>query len=66
MTDDALLDVPSSRRMLGNVGNTLFYSLLRDQKIKAVKLGRRTFCKRSDLQAYLDSLEPYSANGGRG
>lgn len=60
MNTDHLLDTIAARQMLGGIGHTKFYQLLKDGDLRAVKIGRRTFCRRSDLQVYLDSLKSYN------
>lgn len=42
-------------RFLG-IGQTFFYQLLKDRRLKARKLGRRTIVFREDIDAFLASL----------
>lgn len=60
---DELLSVKESRRAL-NVGQTKFYVLLNSKQLKAYKVGSRTFCKRSDIEAYINSLPAYNSTVG--
>lgn len=59
MDNERLYDVPTTRTIIGGIGLTAFYALLRDGHLKAVKMGRRTFCRGRDIQEYLDTLESY-------
>ncbi len=61
MQHDELLDKDQARKVLGGIGNTKFYQLLASGEVAACKIGRRTFCRRSELERYLASLPAYKA-----
>lgn len=52
--------VPDARHILGDIGNTSFYKLIRDGKLAIAKIGRRTVILDSELQRFVDEL----AQGG--
>lgn len=64
MNPDHLYDATETRQALGKIGLTKFYELLKSGQLKAVKVGRRTFCRGRDIQDYLDGLQAYPANKG--
>lgn len=59
---DELFDNDRGRHFLGGIGNTKYYSLLK-KDIKAVKIGRRTFVWRSELERYAATLPSYKSAG---
>ena len=59
MTNDELLDKNQAREALGGIGNTKFYSLLNEQKLAAVKVGKRLMVRRSEINRYISSLPAY-------
>lgn len=52
---DPLLDVPRTRRLLG-VSRSSLFELLRTGQLPAVKLGRRTLVRTSDLRRFIANL----------
>lgn len=40
------------------IGKTSLFSLLKNGKLQAVKLGSRTYVKHSAIQSYIASLQP--------
>jgi excisionase family DNA binding protein len=57
LCEDRLL---SLKTVLGDylpVGKTTLFALIKNDKLKVIKLGRRTFIRHSTVQAYIDSLE---------
>ena len=50
-------DVPTSRKILGDIGHTKFYDEVRTGKIKLVKIGKRSFCTDAELARYVEALE---------
>ena len=57
LCEDRLL---SLRIVLGDylpIGKTTLFALIKNDKLKVIKLGRRTFIRHSTVQAYIDSLE---------
>ncbi len=61
MENDELYDKPKTRKILGGIGNTKLHAILASGELKAVKIGKRTFCRRSDLDSYLASLPAYQS-----
>lgn len=59
--EEKLHDKPEARAILGGIGSTKLHQLLASKEISAVKIGRRTFFKRSELERYLASLPSYQA-----
>ncbi|MCA3362074.1 MAG: helix-turn-helix domain-containing protein [Roseomonas sp.] len=63
---DSLLDVPEATRLLG-VSRSSLFELLRTGQLPAVKLGRRTLVRTSDLRRFVANLaaaqyrQPYTA-----
>ena len=47
-----------------NLGRTSIYEQIRNGKLKARKLGKRTIVLRDDLDAFLASLEAYPTSAG--
>lgn len=52
---DPLLDVPTTERLLG-VSRSSLFELLRTGQLPAVKLGRRTLVRTSDLRRFIANL----------
>lgn len=63
---DSLLDVPEATRLLG-VSRSSLFELLRTGQLPAVKLGRRTLIRTSELRRFIANLataqyrQPYIA-----
>ncbi len=47
-------DVDEARQRLGNIGRTLFYDLIKQGKIRVVKLGNRTVVPASEIDRLLN------------
>lgn len=45
------------------VGRTTAYSLLKSGKLKALKIGRRTFIEKAAVDTWLTSLSAYKSQG---
>lgn len=56
MNTTLLVSVPEARHELGDLGNSKFYELVKQGEIKTVKIGKRTFVARSELERYVDEL----------
>ena len=56
-----LHNVPTSRRLLGNIGHTKFYELLSSGQLKAVKIGNRTFITDDEIDRYVEALKAAAA-----
>lgn len=44
-----------------NLGRTHVYQLLKRGEVKAIKIGRRTFIRREDVQTWISGLSMYPA-----
>ena len=54
---DPLIDCKQARRLLGGIGKTKFYDLVRAGELPAAtKLGRRSLWRQSEILAYIDRL----------
>lgn len=51
-----LFSEAEGREALGGLGRSKFYELIRDGEIQIVKIGRRTFVARDELERYVASL----------
>jgi excisionase family DNA binding protein len=61
-----LLDVGETTSFLGGIGRTKLYELVKSGELSPVHIGRRTFFRQSDLEAFITSLlQPYE-NGQAG
>lgn len=64
MKSDYLVSIADAQTKL-SLGKTYIYQLLAAGKIPAVKIGKRTCIRNSDLDKFIESLEPFkSRNGG--
>lgn len=50
-------------RQITGLGHTKFYEELNSGRLKARKCGRRTLIAKSDLETWLDGLQPYPVRG---
>jgi excisionase family DNA binding protein len=57
--NEELLDKKQTCEALGGLGFTKFYDLLKNGQLQAVKIGKRTMVKRSEISRYLSTLQPY-------
>jgi Helix-turn-helix domain len=48
--------VPEARALLGGIGHTTIYELMKTGQLERVNIGRRTFITAKSLVAYLDRL----------
>lgn len=51
-----LVSIPEARRLLGDIGHTTVYELIKRGEIVKVNIGRRGFITSESLEAYLDRL----------
>lgn len=51
-----LLSVEQAMETLGGIGRTTFYALVNSGDIELVKLGRRTFVTRKELERFVGTL----------
>jgi hypothetical protein len=47
--DQLLVSIPEARRLLGGIGRTLAYELIKEKRLKTVKIHRRQFVLRSSI-----------------
>jgi hypothetical protein len=57
MLQPLLVDTSTARQLLGGMGKTPFFSLLKEEKLKRVKIGNKTLVPLSSLQEYVARLE---------
>lgn len=56
-----LFDVGEARSILGGIGTTKLYELVNTGELSSVHIGRRTFFRQTDLEAFIEKLsEPES------
>ncbi len=55
LSDRRLLDVESARGYLGGISREAFYQLVRTGDLAVVKIGKRTFADRNELDRFIDS-----------
>lgn len=55
-TKEELLDIAEAQRVLGNIGRTTLYELRKDGRLPFVSIGRRSFVRRADIDAFIASL----------
>jgi predicted DNA-binding transcriptional regulator AlpA len=51
-----LVPIPEVRRVLGGIGHTTVYELIKKGEIEKVNIGRRGFVTSESLEAYMDRL----------
>jgi len=51
-----LLDVGETTAFLGGIGRTKLYELVKSGELSTVHIGRRTFFRKSDLEAFVAGL----------
>jgi hypothetical protein len=55
VSERRLLDVDSGRNYLGGISREAFYRFVRTGELAVVKLGRRTFVDRNELDRFIDA-----------
>ena len=55
--DRALYPIPEARRLLGGISHSCFYELIKQEKLKLSKIGRRSFVSSTEINRFLDELE---------
>lgn len=53
-----LLTIPQLCKTL-NIGTTYCYELIKNKRISAVKLGKKTLIKRSEMERFISELDQY-------
>lgn len=56
--------IPQTKEKLG-LGVTKIYQLINENKLRAKKIGRRTFVSEEDIQAFIASLEDYPTQSAK-
>lgn len=51
-----LVSIPDARGVLGGIGHTTIYDLIKRQELVKVNIGRRGFITSESLDAYMDRL----------
>ncbi len=59
----ALLHSVTEARQLLGISHTTFYDLLRDGRLKAIKIGSRTFVSDEALRAFIRTCSAYQPKG---
>jgi predicted DNA-binding transcriptional regulator AlpA len=59
-----LLPIPEAREILGGIGHTTIYQLIKNGEIIKVNLGRRGFVTSESIEAFLVRLTEGSEAGG--
>lgn len=60
-----LHDEESARYMLGNVGRSKLFEEIQAGRLRAVKIGRRTFIAQAELERYVAALVAEAEAGSR-
>jgi Helix-turn-helix domain len=58
-----LVPIPEARQVLGGIGHTTVYELIKRGEIVKVNIGRRGFITSESLEDYLDRLSAESVVG---
>jgi predicted DNA-binding transcriptional regulator AlpA len=58
-----LVPIPEVRQLLGGIGHTTVYELIKRDEITKVNIGRRGFITSESLEAYMDRLTAASVGG---
>ena len=53
----ALYPIPEARRLLGGISHTGFNELVKQNKLKLSKIGRRSFVSNAEINRFLEELE---------
>jgi len=61
-----LVSIPEARQLLGGIGHTTVYELIKRSEIVKVNIGRRGFITSESLEAYMDRLSAASVGGDVG
>lgn len=58
-----LMSIPEARAVLGGIGHTTIYDLIKRGEIRKVNIGRRGFITSESLAAYVNRLSEGAAVG---
>lgn len=56
-----IYSVPEARQLLGGIGHTLFYRLVRDGNLRLLKVGGRSFVTAEELERFVREAADASA-----
>ena len=51
-----LYTIPEARGVLGGISHTLIYTLIKDGRLKIIKIGRRSFVSSTELMRFLEDV----------
>jgi excisionase family DNA binding protein len=54
LSEPLLLSVPGFQRELGSLGRDTIYQLVREGRIRSVRVGRKILIPRSELEAFIE------------
>lgn len=52
----ALYPLPEARQLLGGIGHTCLYALVKNGQLRLTKVGRRSFVSADEIQRFVASL----------
>ncbi|SKG74527.1 Helix-turn-helix domain [Mycobacteroides abscessus subsp. bolletii] len=58
-----LISIPEARQLLGGIGHTTIYEIVKRGEIVKVNIGRRGFITSESLEAYMDRLTHVADEG---
>jgi predicted DNA-binding transcriptional regulator AlpA len=58
-----LVSIPEARSVLGGIGHTTIYDLIKRRELVKVNIGRRGFVTAESLASYIDRLTEVAAVG---
>ena len=61
-TGKRLVSIPEAREVLGGIGHTTLYDLIKRRELVKVNIGRRGFVTSESLAAYVDRLSASAAS----
>jgi Helix-turn-helix domain len=59
-----LVSIPEARHLLGDIGHTTVYELIKRGEIVKVNIGRRGFITLESLEDYMGRLSAAASSGG--
>lgn len=60
-TEERAYSIKEAKDVLGGIGNEKLYQYINSGKLRAKKMGNRTFILSSDLQSFLKNLPEYQS-----
>ena len=52
-----LYPVPEARHLLGGLGNSAFYEIVKKGELRLTKIGRRSFVAADEIRRFVDNLQ---------